>query len=199
MFYRNRHQALYLASISPRRREILKRLGIKYKILIPKLVENSGKFFTSPTKYAMRLAKMKVESVKHQVHNGIIIGMDTIVVFDKEILGKPKNQKSANQMIKQLSGKTHKVITGIYLLRLPAGKSVEGYETTKVKFRKLTKLEIDQYVKTQEPYDKAGAYGIQGQAGLFVESINGCYMNVVGFPVAKFIKLLKRLVRSSRP
>jgi len=192
---------LYLASISPRRKEILKRLGIRFTVLTPKLIEDSAPTFNSarlgsiisPARYAIQLAKMKVDSVKHRITKGIILGMDTIVVLDKKILGKPKNQKSARQMLKMLSGKTHRVITGIYLLHLPNGNSCAGYETTKVKFRKLTKLEINQYIKTQEPYDKAGGYGIQGKAGLFIESINGCYSNVVGFPVTKFLKLLKKL------
>ncbi len=182
---------IYLASISPRRKELLKHLGLKYQILIPKILESPMNL--SPTKYAQVLAKLKVDSVKRQVGKGIIIGMDTIVVLGKKILGKPKNRAEAKRMIKMLSNKTHKVITGIYLLRLPDERAISGYEMTKVKFRKLTNKEIKQYIKTKEPYDKAGAYGIQGKAGLFVESIKGCYFNVVGFPVAKFLKLIKKI------
>ena len=120
--------------------------------------------------------------------------MDTIVVLGKKIMGKPKNKSAAKKMLSMLSGKTHQVITGIYLLRLPDSKSISSYEKTKVKFRRLSGKEIERYIKTKEPYDKAGAYAIQGQAGLFVESINGCYFNVVGFPVAKFLKLLRKLI-----
>lgn len=197
---------IFLASISPRRKELLKRLGIKFRVLVPRLneISFSPHLFPPPLvgggqeggakKYALALAKMKVESVKCRVQKGIIIGMDTIVVLGKEILGKPKNRREAKRMVQMLSGKTHDVITGIYLLLLPEGKSISSYETTRVKFRQLTKTEIDRYIKTKEPYDKAGAYGIQGQAGLFVESINGCYFNVVGFPVAKFLKLLRNLI-----
>ena len=152
----------------------------------------------SPKKHAQVLAKLKVESVRRQVRKGIIIGMDTIVVLGKKILGKPENRKEAKRMIQMLSGKTHNVITGIYLLLLPEGKSISSYEITKVKFRILEKSEIEQYIKTKEPYDKAGAYGIQGKAGLFVESINGCYFNVVGFPVAKFLKLLNKLLKFAK-
>lgn len=224
---------VYLASLSPRRKEILKRLEIKFSVLVPKVSETFShqirttkgsyevrsaktkvaagfslrnnitrnlKFATTtylsgglqPKEFAKALAKMKVESVSRQIENGLIIGMDTIVVLGKKIMGKPKNKKAARKILSMLSGKTHQVITGIYLLRLPEGKSIGSYEMTRVKFRKISRKEIERYIKTKEPYDKAGAYGVQGQAGLFVESISGCYFNVVGFPVARFIKLFKR-------
>jgi septum formation protein len=230
---------IYLASISPRRKEVLKGLGIKFSVLVPKVSEPIPQYFNmfkggnkfrlprtkvaavrlrrvslrdkmkrnlkvaattdylfsglKPMEYALVLAKLKVESVRRQIRKGIIIGMDTIVVMGKKILGKPKNRVQAKRIITMLSGKTHDVITGIYLLQLPNGRIAKGYELTKVKFRKITNLEIEQYIKTKEPYDKAGAYGIQGKAGLFVESIKGCYFNVVGFPVAKFLKLYSQL------
>ncbi|MEO0115173.1 MAG: Maf family protein [candidate division WOR-3 bacterium] len=187
---------IYLASRSPRRRKILRNLGIKFSILKPNLRESILVSNVSPEKYAQALAQMKVESVKHQVDKGIVIGMDTIVVFGKKILGKPKNRQEAQKMISLLSGQTHKVITGIYLERLPDKIAVKDFEVTKVKFRHLTDSEIARYIKTPEPYDKAGGYGIQGQAGLFVESIQGCYSNVIGLPVAKFLKLLKQLEKS---
>jgi septum formation protein len=232
---------IYLASISSRRKEVLKGLGVKFNVLVPKVYEPNFQYFNmfkggfkfippktkvatvrlrrvslrdkvkrnlkvaattyhsfrrlKPIEFALTLAKMKVESVQNRARDGIIIGMDTIVVLGKMILGKPKNRKEAKRMINILAGKTHNVITGIYLLRLPDKKTAKGYELTRVKFRKLTTLEIEQYIKTKEPYDKAGAYGIQGKAGLFVESINGCYFNVVGFPVAKFLKLFNRLMQ----
>ena len=231
---------IYLASISPRRKEVLNSLGIKFSVLVPKVSEPISQYFNmfkggnkfrlprtkvaagfslrdkvkrnlkvaattyylfgglQSMEYALVLARLKVESVRRQIRNGIIIGMDTIVVLEKKILGKPKNREDAKKMIAMLSNKTHNVITGIYLLRLPDKKTAKGYELTKVKFRKLTNSEIEQYIKTNEPYDKAGAYGIQGKAGLFVESINGCYFNVVGFPVAKFLKLFKKLVGDTR-
>lgn len=183
---------IYLASLSPRRQELLKLLGIKYQILTPQVSELPMDL--TPAGYAQVLAKMKVESVSQQVPKGLIIGMDTIVVLGKKIMGKPKNRSAAREMLSMLSGKTHRVITGIYLLLRPEGNSISSYEMTRVKFRKLSGKEIEQYIKTKEPYDKAGAYAIQGQAGLFVESINGCYFNVVGFPVAKFLKLFKKLI-----
>jgi septum formation protein len=187
---------IYLASLSPRRKELLKLLGIKYHILAPKVSELPMNL--TPVSYSQILAKMKVESVHRQVDTGVIIGMDTVVVLGKRKMGKPKNKREARKMLSMLSGKMHQVITGIYLLRLPEGKSISSYEVTEVKFRKLTGKEIEQYIKTKEPYDKAGAYAIQGQAGLFVESINGDYFNVVGFPVAKFLKLFKKLIGSSQ-
>jgi septum formation protein len=187
---------IYLASLSPRRQELLKLLGIKYQVLASKVSELPMDL--TPVSYAQVLAKMKVESVSRQVRKGVIIGMDTIVVLGKRKMGKPKNKNAAGKMLSMLSGKTHRVITGIYLLRLPKSNSISSYEMTKVKFRKLSGKEIESYIKTKEPYDKAGAYGIQGQAGLFVESINGDYFNVVGFPVAKFLKLFKKLIGSSQ-
>jgi nucleoside triphosphate pyrophosphatase len=230
---------IFLASLSPRRKEILKRLGIKFTVLVPKVSETFSRQIRTtkgsyevqsaktkvavgfslrnnitrnlkvatttylsgglqPKEYAKTLAKLKVESVSRKVKDGLIIGMDTIVVLGKKIMGKPKNRAEAKRMISILSDKTHTVITGIYLLRLPDGKSVQGFEMTRVKFRKLSGKEIECYIKMKEPYDKAGAYGVQGQAGLFVESINGCYFNVVGFPVAKFLKLFKGLTSLSK-
>lgn len=182
---------IYLASLSPRRQELLKLLGIKYQVLTPRVSEQPMDL--APVNYARVLAKLKVESVSRQIEKGLIIGMDTIVVLGKKVMGKPENKSEARKMLSMLSGKTHQVITGIYLLRLPGGKSINSYEMTKVRFRQLSNKEIERYIKTKEPYDKAGAYGIQGRAGLFVESIDGCYFNVVGFPVAKFLKLFKKL------
>ena len=182
---------IYLASLSPRRQEILRLLGVKYQVLTPQVSELPMDL--TPANYAQVLAKLKVESVSQQVRQGLIIGMDTIVVLGKKVMGKPKNRREARMMLSLLSGKTHRVITGIYLLLLPKGKSISSYAMTKVKFRKLSGEEIEQYIKTKEPYDKAGAYAIQGKAGLFVESINGDYFNVVGFPVAEFLKLFKQV------
>ncbi|MCX7785068.1 MAG: Maf family protein [candidate division WOR-3 bacterium] len=182
---------IYLASKSPRRQNLLKQLGIKFKILIPKISECISE--KNPQLYAIKIAHQKVNAVENKVHRGIIIGVDTIVTINKKILGKPKNRKDARRMLNLLSGRTHHVISGLCLLSKPDNTIIIDFERTKVKFRKLTEIEIENYLKTKEPYDKAGAYGIQGKARLFVERIEGCYLNVVGLPVSKLIKHLNYL------
>jgi septum formation protein len=182
---------IYLASKSPRRRFLLKQFGIKFKIITPKISEKIRG--NNPKLLAIKLAKLKVHSIEGRVKRGIIIGVDTIVVIDGNILGKPRNKKDARYMIQLLSGKEHKVISGLYILRKPHNRVIKTSELTKVKFRKLSRYEIENYVGSREPYDKAGAYGIQEKAGLFVERINGCYFNVVGLPIVKLLKCIRRL------
>jgi septum formation protein len=181
----------YLASKSPRRRELLKKLGIRFKVLSPKVSEKITE--RNPKHFAMKLAQQKVESVEKRVKHGIIIGADTVVVLNNKILGKPKDKKDAQRMIKLLSGKEHKVISGLFILRKPDKSSIVTCELTKVRFRRLPKKEIEKYISSDEPYDKAGAYGIQGKANIFVESINGCYSNVVGLPINRLLVCLKKL------
>jgi len=146
-----------------------------------------------PRKRAILIAEKKVRSVAHKVEKGIILGVDTIVVIGKRVLGKPKSKQEAKRMLLLLSRKNHRVISGIFLLKKPEGKIIKSYEETKVRFRKLSNQEIENYLNTREPYDKAGAYAIQGQGGLFIAKIEGCYQNVIGFPLPKILKLLKKL------
>ena len=186
---------LFLASASPRRRQLLRRMGLRFKVLKP-TVDESGTW-RSPREHAIRLAEMKARAVAPPVRKGIIIAVDTIVVLGREIMGKPMNRADARRMIKALAGRTHRVIGGLCLLRQPDGRTLLACEETKVQFRRLSPAEIDAYVATDEPYDKAGAYAIQGQAGFFVERIEGDYFNVVGLPVARLLKLLQTLSRRS--
>jgi septum formation protein len=188
---------IILASASPRRKMLLKSLGIKFSAMKPKVQEKIDSL--TPEKLAIKLAKEKVFSVTSKIKRGIIIGVDTIVVFDKKILGKPNSRAEAYKMLRLLSNQTHKVISGLYLLSLPEKKSVKGYEATEVTFRRLTSYEINEYLKTNEAYDKAGGYGIQSTGGKFVKKINGCYFNVVGLPITKLIRLLKKLGVNLRP
>jgi septum formation protein len=185
---------IYLASKSPRRRMLLKKLGMQFKTLNPQINEKISK--KNPRYYAMELAKRKVMAVEDNILKGVIIGVDTIVVINNKILGKPQNKTEARNMLQFLSGRQHEVISGIYILLKPRNKSWIKSELTYVKFRKLSRNEIEQYISTSEPYDKAGGYGIQERASVFVEKIEGCYFNVVGFPISKLLSGLMNIIES---
>jgi septum formation protein len=184
---------LYLASRSPRRRRLLRELGLPYSVLTPRVEEDIAR--ASPEAIAKHLAELKVRSVEHRVKQGIVIGVDTIVVLGRETMGKPRSKAEARRMLGRLSGRTHEVISGLCLLRKPDGCKFVTAEVSRVRFRRLSAREIETYVSTPEPYDKAGAYAIQGKAGFFVERIEGDYYNIVGLPVARLLHLLGRLGR----
>jgi septum formation protein len=179
---------LVLASGSPRRRQILNAAGFSF-VLRPAQVDESPVNGETPQEHVRRLAKLKAESVA-VTPNEIVLAADTIVVVDGEILGKPKNTVDARNMLRRLSGRDHLVITGICLRE--ADCCVLDAETTRVWFIPLTELEIDEYVATGEPMDKAGAYAAQGVGSRFIERIEGCYFNVVGLPVALVYKYLRQ-------
>ena len=181
-----------LASRSPRRIEILNRIGIK-PIVFPVKIEEKRLKEEKPHEYVLRLSRQKVKEAANSFSSGIIIGADTIVVLDNKFLGKPRDEKEAKEILKLLSGKKHFVYTGITLLKIEDKKLVSGYEKSKVYFINLTPEMIDWYIRTKEPMDKAGAYGIQGKAGIFIERIEGCYFNIVGFPLNLFYRLTKKL------
>lgn len=180
---------IILASSSPRRKEILNKYNIKhisYKSNIVEKINSDDK----PEVVAMGLAFQKSLDIANDFPNKIIIGADTIVVYKNEILGKPKNKDDAIRILSLLNGNTHKVITGISLIQTNQGIKVVSYESTKVRFRQMDIEFIRKYVETGEPFDKAGAYGIQDYGGLLVEAIDGSYLNVVGLPLVKLDKLL---------
>ena len=183
---------IYLASKSPRRKKLLQQLNLKFHILSVEIDEKRIKN-ELPFKMVKRLALLKLNSAKKLIKEGIIITADTIVVLGNEILGKPKNKTVAKQMLKKLSGNTHTVYTGFAVYNSVTDKIILDYEKTQVTFRKLNSDEIERYIKTGSPMDKAGAYGIQDDFGaVFVKKINGDYYNVVGLPIAKlYINLLK--------
>jgi septum formation protein len=185
---------VYLASKSPRRRKLLKQLNIDFKVINVELEEEipDGEH---PALTVRRLALEKLGKAKEKVHDGIIITADTIVVLNKHILGKPKNKKEAKRILGLLSNKIHLVFTGFAVHNSFTNKTKVDYEKTKVKFKKLTKKEIEDYIDSGSPFDKAGAYGIQDDFGaVFVEKINGCYYNVVGLPLAKLYKTLSGII-----
>lgn len=188
------NQQVYLASKSPRRRRLLKQLGIKYKSFKVDLAEEllDGEH---PIKTVKRLSMEKLELAKRKVDSGIIITADTIVVLNKKIIGKPKDKKDAYAILNRLSDKTHYVYTGFVLHNSKNNKTIISYEKTAVTFNQLNAKLIADYIETGSPMDKAGAYGIQDDFGaVFVKKINGCFYNVVGLPISKLYANLHRIV-----
>jgi septum formation protein len=186
-------KSFILASSSPRRIEILKNLNLEFHV-VPSEYEEKIENNISPEKTVMHLAKNKAIDVYYKVgKNKIIIAADTVVYCDNKILGKPGNQEEAYAMLKGLSNKEHKVLTGICIVNGNLDSIVEDFEETIVEFKDLSESEIINYIRTGEPMDKAGAYGIQGYGGLFVKKIHGCYFNVVGLPVHKLYTMMGKL------
>jgi len=183
---------LILASGSPRRAEILTAVGWEYEKQVADIDETElpGE---KPEDYVRRLAREKAEAVAESFTDALVLGADTIVVIENQIIGKPKDFADARKMLRTLSGNWHEVLTGVALVRI----SDASYETkvdlqkTRVKFAELSDAEIEFLVEKGEPLDKAGAYAVQAQAALFIEQIEGDYWNVVGLPVNLVYKLLK--------
>jgi septum formation protein len=176
-------EKLVLASGSPRRAEILTAVGWPYEVIIAGVDESLRPNEDAPG-YVKRLARAKAEAVAATLEHGLVLGADTTVVAENQILGQPRNYEDAIWMLKLLNGKWHEVLTGVALVRV--GSSLEtrvDYERTRVRFSQMSQNEIDWYVSTGEPTGKAGAYGIQGRAGLFIEEIEGDYFNIVGLPI----------------
>ncbi len=181
---------IILASASPRRYELLKRLDLKFEV-IPSSIKEDFTESNPPENMATMLAEQKALEVAQTVENAIVIGADTVVVFEGRVLGKPVDEAQARGMLKRLSGNMHQVITGIALVDSETLRCESDYEKTYVKMKNISEKEIDNYIRTGEPMDKAGAYGIQGKGGLFVKKIEGCYFNVVGLPIGKLYDMLK--------
>ena len=181
---------IILASNSPRRRELLQMAGYKFMVSASHRDETSK--FTDPENMTMEIAMKKAYATFYSDKDDIIIGADTVVVCDGKALGKPQDKEQAADMLRMLSGKTHSVYTGVCLLR--NGESECFCSKTDVTFYQLDESTIDWYVNTNEPMDKAGAYGIQGKGALLVEKIDGDYYNVVGLPIAKLNRKLKELL-----
>lgn len=184
---------IILASASPRRRELLAQIDLKFEV-IPSLVSEEGEPLSTPAKTAEYLAVIKAEDVAGKLTgDGYVIGADTIVVLDGVLYGKPVNKADARGMLTRLQGRAHQVITGIAVIRLRDKEILVEHETTTVMMRPLTLEEVDRYIDTGEPMDKAGAYAIQGRGAVFIPSISGCYFNVVGLPLARLLSMLNKL------
>jgi septum formation protein len=181
---------LILASASPRRSELLRNAGIPFTVE-PAHVPEQALGGEQPLVYARRLARDKVRAIFARHPDNVVLGADTIVIADGHLLEKPHDAEDAVRMLHLLSGRSHEVVTGVCLLA-PGFESTE-VEITEVQFSALADAEIAAYVATGEPMDKAGAYAIQGIASRWVERIDGCYFNVVGLPVPRVYRMLKKL------
>jgi septum formation protein len=184
---------LILASASPRRAEILRDAGLTFTVM-SSAVDETPIPGESPNEHVHRLACAKVELVAaRSVGPVIAIGADTVVVLDGQIIGKPRSTEDGRRTLELLSGRTHSVVTGVMLIRLPDAERRGFVETTQVQFSTISPEEISRYLATDEPYDKAGAYAIQGRAGRYIPRIEGCYFNVVGMPLARLWQELTAL------
>jgi nucleoside triphosphate pyrophosphatase len=179
---------LVLASRSPRRAEILKAVGWPFEMVAANIDESRFES-EAAVPYVRRLAQTKAETVAKHLASGLVLGADTVVLVDEEILGQPSDAEDARRMLKLLSGRWHEVLTAVALLRAGENRSVVDHEKTRVLFAEMSVAEIDWYVATGEPMDKAGAYAVQGSAALFIEEIQGDYFNIVGLPVRLVYKL----------
>ena len=180
---------LILASQSPRRRELLSFIQKDFQVC----ASNAEEIIPDglkPHEVVMHLAKIKAEQVAHEHPEAVVVGADTVVVLDGQIMGKPKDHEDCVRMISALSGREHEVFTGVAIVA--NGRTDSFYQRTAVRFLKLTKEEIDWYASLDEPYDKAGGYGIQGAAGLFICRISGSYSAIMGLPVCESGELLAR-------
>jgi septum formation protein len=184
---------LILASGSPRRAEILRAVGWPYEACPPD-VDESLREGESPEDYVQRLAREKAEAVAATRLFGLVLGADTTVVVNGEILGKPTDEKDARRMLRLLSERWHEVLTGVALVRAETGGAIVGLERTRVRFAAMTDEEIAWHVETGDVLDKAGAYAVQGHAALFIRGIEGDYWNVVGLPVRLVYELARGFV-----
>ena len=183
---------LILASASPRRQELLRSAGVPLRV-VPSNADESFNDGELPEKHVLRLARAKAQEIAKKFPGRWILAADTEVVIDGQVLGKPKDPQEAGRMLRLLSGREHRVITGYCLLRSSGGKRKEGHVTTRVFFKALTAAEIRWYISTREPFDKAGGYAIQGQGAFMVKRIVGSYTNVVGLPLCEVIEALKEM------
>ncbi|MFR4161720.1 MAG: Maf family protein [Paraclostridium sordellii] len=181
---------IILASGSPRRREILANTNAKFDVLTSDVDERIFKF-EEPTQLVLRLAFEKCMDIAINNQESLVIGADTIVVLDNEILGKPKNEDEAFDMLSKLSNREHQVITGMSIVNIENNKKIVDYTISNVKFKNLTDQDIRDYISTGECLDKAGSYGIQGYGALLVKEIQGDYFNIVGLPISKLSDILK--------
>lgn len=183
---------LILGSSSPRRAEILRKENIEFKVISPEDIEEES-LSSDPVDHVLELSKRKVQSVSDKVEEGLILGADTVVVLDGKILGKPKDKTDAQRILRELSGRSHRVYTGLSLMDKSSGKILSAYDCTEVKFNELKDEDIKNYIATGEPMDKAGAYGIQGMGNFLVDHIKGNLDNVIGLPMRKLREMLKKI------
>ncbi len=187
---------IILASSSPRRIELLKATGLRFKIQ-PSTIDEGQISLVRPRDRAINAALLKANAVATSLDTGVVIGADTIVCLGDKIYGKPADRLIAEQMLRSLSGETHCVITGLAIREVQHSTALLDAVETKVEMRHISDEELQWYLDSGEPFDKAGAYGIQGLAGKFVERIEGCYFNVVGLPLPRLIEMLSQFIDTS--
>jgi septum formation protein len=181
------YPVLILASSSPRRQELIRSLGLPFKIIVSDADEHTAPTMTPAEiveTLSMRKAQAVFDRLKGREKEGIIIGSDTIVVFEGKVLGKPEDEQDAFQMLHTLQGKTHQVYSGVACIDAVTGKHIVNHRMTSVTMKALSEQQIKRYINTGEPKDKAGSYGIQGLGATIVEKIAGDYFNVVGLPLS---------------
>jgi len=189
MRYAVNRPGLILASKSPRRRYLLEKAGLEFTV-VPSEVDENAAIRSAPESYVRSLAEAKAGDISARYSDSWIIGADTVVFIDNIILGKPASRDEARAMLRSLSAKTHQVHTGYCICRKATGHFISECVTTDVSFKKLSAREIDWYINSGEPFDKAGAYAIQGLGTFLVKRINGSYTNVVGLPVCEILEYL---------
>jgi septum formation protein len=186
---------IVLASSSPRRRQLMEQMGLCFEV-IPSTVDEDicdSFLYEDPSRLAVERARCKALDVSSRITGeALIVGADTIVILGKEILGKPCDAREAGEMLRKLSGAVHTVITGLAVVCLPGLEESVAFSDTRVSFRHLSEGAIQSYVRSGEPLDKAGAYGIQGRGGLLVKSVNGCFFNVMGLPIGLLGEMMER-------
>ena len=189
---RSEMSKIYLASTSPRRVELLRSLGLEFSVL-PVEVTESYSTEESPRLYVQRMARQKALQGAEGLTEGLVIAADTVVVIDDTVLGKPQTRDDAARMLRLLQGRVHRVISGVALYCARTQRCLADAEETEVKFAAMTAEEIQWYISTGEPLDKAGAYAVQGKGAVFIEWVRGSYSNVVGLPLRLLYLLAKQL------
>ncbi len=184
-------KTVILASASPRRKRLLKLLGLEFRIIPSDIPEKLNPRY-KPKRQAEILSLQKARAVAAKQNNALVIGADTLVIIDMEVIGKPKDAKDARRILKKLSGRTHSVITGFTIIDTASKKTVSKSVETKIRFKKLNDREIKNYVEKEKPFDNAGAYMIQERGSVLVEKIEGDYFNVVGLPLHRLSEELKK-------
>jgi septum formation protein len=182
---------IILASTSPRRQSLLKKIIKEFKI-IPSNYKEDMTLKLTPSELAKTLSHGKAAEVAKR-QKGIIIGSDTFISLNNKILGKPHTPKKAKEMLESISGKTHEIYTGITIINTETKKEIRDYEITRITFKKLTEEEIEKYIKTKEPLDKAGAYALQGLAKKFIKKIEGSRTSAIGLPLEKLSQMLNKM------
>ncbi len=184
---------LILASSSPRRQKLLKEMGYEFEIVAP-ISDEDLMPGESPADHVLRVSRDKAESVAGDFEDDCVLGADTIVVLEERIFGKPESKADAARMLGTLSGKTHAVYTGLTIVNLSNGTTLSRYDSTKVSFRILNEVDIERYIESGEPMDKAGSYGIQGMGSFLVERYDGELDTVIGFPRKLFKSMYQEVV-----